>query len=223
MEREELPQGALSELCTDFFLFGMQIRSGNVELPACQTLKRRVLLLFETLKNQADRAHVSPTDVEDVRYALAAYIDEMVQYADWEGKHEWAAHPLQAQLFGESRAGVGFFDRLQEVRRRSPAALEVYYLCLTLGFQGEYGISGSHELDDLIEDLQRELTRGTPKKLSPHGSRPETAGLAGKGFPLLPVAGALVLLAIIIVSVLYILLGSEVGEAADLLEQMGRI
>ena len=66
----------------------------------------RVLQLFEAIKSRGHRAGVLPAELDDARYALAAYLDEMIHYSDWPGKEEWAKSPLQAALFGESKAGA---------------------------------------------------------------------------------------------------------------------
>jgi type VI secretion system protein ImpK len=221
-ERDEEDGQALVGLCTDFFLLGLQIRGGYLELPACETLRRRVLQLFEAMKTRAHKGGAQPNDVEDAHYALAAYLDEMIQGSEWPGREEWASKPLQALLFSESKAGARFFDRLAAVRKRSRAATEVFYHCLVLGFMGEYGVTSPHELDDLIEDLRRELTTGMGKAVSVHGKPPEAMSLGGGSLPLVPLAAGCVLLAVVVIVVLYLLLSSSQNEAVDLLNQMGR-
>ena len=222
-EREEDEEGqALLGLCTDFFLLGLQIRGGYLELPACETLRRRVQQLFEAMKTRAHKAGVMPTDVEDASYALAAYLDEMIRYSEWPGRDEWSSQPLQALLFSESKAGSRFFERLTVVRKRSRAATEVFYHCLVLGFMGEYRVTSAGELDDLIEDLRRELTAGMPKAISVHGKPPEAMSLGGRSLPLIPLAAGCFVLAVLVIVVLYLLLGSSTNEAVDLLDKMGR-
>jgi type VI secretion system protein ImpK len=221
-EQDHEDAAVLSELCTDFFLLGLQIRSAQIELPACETLRRRVLQLFESMKTKANRAGMIAADVDDARYALAAYLDEMIHYSDWSGKEEWASSPLQAILFSESKAGERFFVKLQEVRKRSPAALEIYYTCLVLGFQGEYRINNPAELDDLIDEVRRDLVRGSGKIISVHGKPPETAGLGGKNLPLIPMAAGFVVLAVLVIAALYLVLASSQKDAVELLQQIGR-
>ena len=222
MEADRAQPTSIVDLCNDFFLLGLQIRAGNVELPACETMKRRVLALFDALKNRASQAGVNSIDLDDVRYALAAYLDEVVQYTDWPGKAEWARLPLQALLFSEAKAGATFFQRLQDVRRRSRAALEVYYLCLVLGFMGEHRLGSDHDLEELIDDLRRELTQGSGSQISVHGKRPETVSLGGKALPLVPLAGILLVVSVAVVVLLYLLLSSSTSGAVELLERLGR-
>ena len=52
-------------------------------------------------------------------------------------------------LFGDQLAGENFFNRLESLRARGSAhlqALEVFHMCLLLGFQGRYIIEGSEKL-----------------------------------------------------------------------------
>ena len=216
------PREKLSDLCTDFFLLGLQIASGLVELPNCETLRRRVLQLFEVFAGRAQKSGFLQSDVDDARYALAAYLDEIIHYSNWPGRTEWSANPLQAILFGESRAGARFFERLMDVRRRECEAVHVFYLCLVLGFMGEFRLAGEEDLQHLIDDMRRELIKGSVKRLSVHGKGPGEEGLGGRLLPLLPVAGISLALSVIVVILLYFLLGSAESKAVELLQQLGR-
>ena len=67
-----------------------------------------------------------------------AFIDERILKSNWLGRAEWMKNPLQLELFGEYTAGENFFTRMRALlnRREWSASLEVYYLCLGLGFHG---------------------------------------------------------------------------------------
>lgn len=222
METEHPQSDSLISLCSDFLLLGMQIRAGHLELPNGETLKRRILQLLEALTNKVQRAGFLPNDVEDLRYALAAYLDEMVQYSEWPGRYEWGSRPLQAILFGDSQAGVRFFERLREARKRSRAVVEIYYLCLVLGFMGQYQLGGTQDLEVLIEDLRHELASDKVKILSPHGKRPDNQRLRGQSLPFIPLAGGVLVLSIIIVVALFLSSASSRSEALEFIQQFVR-
>jgi type VI secretion system protein ImpK len=100
----------------------------------------------------------TPGDVDDARYAVVALCDEAIAARPEPARGELAIEPLQMRLFGESTAGEGFFVRLARIRAR-PAGplLELYYLCLTLGFQGRYRFAPAGERERLCADIAREL------------------------------------------------------------------
>lgn len=216
------PEEKLISLCNDFFVLGLQISAGNVELPNAEALLRRIMLLFETLRNQAHDIGIRSNEVDMAGYALAAYLDEMIQYSDWPGKQQWAQRPLQAVLYNETQAGTGFFERIEVVRRQSKDLLSVYYACLVLGFMGAYRQPGGPEqLDLLIGDLRREAFK-SPKALSIHGNRPSEAGPGRRRLPLMPIAAVSLTVTIVAIIVMYFILSSTLSEAVDLLSQMGR-
>lgn len=220
--RDEDHVKSLAELSTDVLLLGLQISAGMIELPDCATLKQRITQLLEQFRSQAQAAGVRSADLDDATFALAAYLDEIIQYSAWPGRQEWAASPLQAILFSESRAGTKFFERLERVRRSSKDVLEVYYYCMTLGFMGVYRLGEPERLEQLVKDVRRELTRGLPKALSVHGERPDQAQAAGRSLPLLPIAGACLGVAVIVAAILFLLLSSSQSEILELLQQIGR-
>jgi type VI secretion system protein ImpK len=213
----------LSDLFNEMYLLATQIEAGNIELPAPEPLKNRLTQRFEAARKKAVDLGFTPADVEDGQYAVAAFLDEVIQFSDWPGKAELAAYPLQRALFSENIAGANFFERLAEVRRRSSAALEVYYDCITLGFRGQYHIGNQEELEELVEDLRQELTDGASmKRLSPHGERPEDVAETGKGFPFVPIAILSVALSVLITFVLYFVLTSARSDTVDLIRIMTR-
>src|SRR5262245_60393242 len=79
------------------------------------------------------RGAVRAVEDADARYALVAFLDEtMAAVSD-----SWS--PLQLDLFNELSAGEGFYDRIETMRAaKNVDALEIYYLCLALGFQGKH-------------------------------------------------------------------------------------
>jgi type VI secretion system protein ImpK len=79
--------------------------------------------------------------IEDVRYALVCWLDETFingPYGPW--GESWNESKLEARLFGSNDRSWKFWDRARssELLPR-PDVLEVYYLCVALGFRGELG------------------------------------------------------------------------------------
>lgn len=222
-QKKAVRRTTLASLCTDFFLLGLQIASGQVDLPHAEAFRRRLLSLVDATRSRAHKAGYQPTDVDDAIYAIAAFLDETIHYSSWGGKEEWAYNPLQAVLFGESRAGENFFTRLDQVCKREAAeVVEVYYCCLSLGFMGEYRLASPEQLKEVTHDVMRELVHERPKKLSPRGTRPEGVRLGGRTLPTLPLAGLCLVVAALVILLLYFLLSSSQTDAIELLQQLGR-
>lgn len=139
-------------------------------------------VLFEHARTQLNKLRakledlgLSAGDVRDIYYALVAFVDEVMQADHGPLKDFWEAHLLQLELFGETRAGEGFYDRLAQAQsERRISVLRVYYLCLLFGFQGIYAKHGELERENLIEEVRADL--GIPSDsdadIAPLGARP---------------------------------------------------
>jgi type VI secretion system protein ImpK len=81
-------------------------------------------------------------------FAAVAFLDESVLKTQNPAFADWAQRPLQEEMFGHNRAGEVFFDHLQALLVRPDTSetadcLEVYCLCMLLGFKGRYALSAS--------------------------------------------------------------------------------
>src|ERR1700676_1203607 len=79
-------------------------------------------------------------------FAVVAFLDESVLKLQNPAFADWAQRPLQEEMFGHNRAGEVFFDHLQALLVRQDSAevadcLEVFCLCMLLGFKGKYALS----------------------------------------------------------------------------------
>lgn len=146
-------------------------------------------VLFEYARKQLNRLRAKlqelgmpSEDVTDAYYALVAFVDEVMQADQGPLKDFWQAHLLQLELFGETRAGEGFFDRLNKaLDERRLSVLRVYYLCLLFGFHGIYAHHGELERENLMESVREALgialDDGAP--LAPFGPRPDEPAVDG--------------------------------------------
>jgi type VI secretion system protein ImpK len=77
------------------------------------------------------------SSIDLMRFALAAWLDELfVYYSPW--GHKWADHKLETALFRSDNAGWKFWREAQQAETQADLdALEVFYLCVLLGFRGE--------------------------------------------------------------------------------------
>ncbi|MBP9184053.1 MAG: type VI secretion system protein TssL, long form [Fuscovulum sp.] len=107
---------------------------------------------------------------------VAALIDDIALNTPWGGHSDWPRQPIVTQLTGEVDAGSRFFRHLEELMahtNRDPDLLELAYLCLGLGFRGQYrpqGPTGEAAITALRGQIARSLrnvdTMAAP--LSPH-------------------------------------------------------
>jgi type VI secretion system protein ImpK len=158
--------------CADALILGTQLATA-VNLPSPNDLRQRVIDVLDRMVGAARTAGMGEADIAEARYALVAFIDEQILKSTWPGRAEWMNQPLQLVLYREFTAGENFFARMRALLNQGgrEAALEVYYLCLALGFRGAYGVSGNAgALQTFTSAAQQQIARRLPLtgKISPH-------------------------------------------------------
>jgi type VI secretion system protein ImpK len=117
-------------------------------------------------------------DVTAAKYAFCAAVDEIILRSDYEIRDAWETRPLQLRLFGDQLAGEHFFQRLEDLRAKGSVhlqALEVFHVCLLLGFEGRFALDGKDKLNYLTARLGDEIARmrGKSRGFAPHAERPD--------------------------------------------------
>jgi type VI secretion system protein ImpK len=77
---------------------------------------------------------------ELAKYALVSWIDEVLIEAPWRHRGWWKENTLEWEKFKSGECSEQFFVRAKEAHSLSPPrdALEVFYICVVLGFRGLY-------------------------------------------------------------------------------------
>jgi type VI secretion system protein ImpK len=157
----------LADVCSEIFLFAFQMEETLSQEEDAEKVQVRVDELFQKLDTAAHQAELSLEDTHQSKYALAAYLDEKVLNSDLPFRSDWASRPLQLKYFDDSAAGEEFYNRLDNLRHspeaKVPACLEIYLMCLALGFRGKLVDSqGQEKRKVLIFKVAQELRSDSP-------------------------------------------------------------
>ncbi len=140
---------------------------------------------------EARRRGYTAEDIQLAIFAVVAYLDESILNLRSPIFADWPRQPLQEELFGHHIAGEVFFQYLQRLlganeTHTTADVLEVYYLCLLLGFAGRYSLGGRGELRALMEQTAekiRRIRKGQPY-LSPRWALPKEPPPPAAGDPM---------------------------------------
>ena len=78
-------------------------------------------------------------DWELAKYALVAWIDDILIETPWDGHDWWDDDPLEVHFWGYRNAYTKFYKDAEAAKSLSSKdALEVFYVCVVLGFRGLY-------------------------------------------------------------------------------------
>jgi type VI secretion system protein ImpK len=169
-------------------------------------LRRDVIASIRQFDNEAVQAGVAAKTAAQATYALCGLIDETVLSTPWGSDSIWAKKSLLITFYKEASAGETFFQFLSEARtypKNNVDLLELFYVCLSLGFQGRYRLQdrgGDHlaRIRQEVLALIRQQRGEHERELSPRWRGIEDRGLAVSRFVPLWVAGAVACAVILI-------------------------
>lgn len=170
------PRSLLDLMYDGFYaLFMLKNRSAPQDDVIFSTKISRFL---EDFDRNAKKMGASSDDIHAAKYAFCAAVDEIILRSQFDIKAAWERRPLQLLIFGDQLAGENFYNRLDNLRTKGAAhiqALEVFHMCLLLGFEGKYMLEGSEKLNYLTARLGDEiaLMKGKSAGFAPHWARPD--------------------------------------------------
>jgi len=137
-------------------------------------LRPQVAALLEDFEKRAERYRFNHKIIQVSKFALASFVDETVLTNNFPLRDEWEKNPLQLEYFGEQLAGNKFFDKLQAMLKQietTQDAVEIYYVCMLLGFKGRYGVYEKEKLLAIMQSTANALVKVgkiRPIELSPN-------------------------------------------------------
>ncbi|RZI81309.1 MAG: DotU family type IV/VI secretion system protein [Rubrivivax sp.] len=167
----------LLDLMYDGFYLLFLLKAKHAPLDA-EVFRERVKQFLTAFERGATRMHAPADDVYACKYAFCATVDEAMLMSSFKARDSWQRLPLQLQFFGDQLAGEQFFVKLEDLRTQGAArvgALEVFHMCLLLGFQGKYLIEGTEKLGYLTARLGQEIAqlKGKRAAFAPHWAAPD--------------------------------------------------
>jgi type VI secretion system protein ImpK len=116
-------------------VLGLLDRIGRGENPSPDEERMRIRGWLD----QAE-AHLGQSkDWQLAKYALVAWVDDVLIEAPWDGRKMWKEKALEVEIFNTRLREKQFYDKAVEASSLARKdALEVFYVCVILGFRGIY-------------------------------------------------------------------------------------
>lgn len=150
----------------------LRLKAGIVK--PSNDLRPKIASLLKEFEERALRYRYRESIIQVAKFGLASFVDETVLTNNFPLKEDWEKYPIQLEYFGEQLAGNKFYEKLEAMLRQidvTADAVEVYYVCMLLGFKGRYAV---YEHDKLLATMQKtadalvKAGKITPVELSPH-------------------------------------------------------
>lgn len=157
----------------------VRLRSNRQAVGDPLAFRNQIATALNAAGQEAVRRGYVPEDVRAATFAIVAFLDESILNSHNPAFGDWVRKPLQQELFGVDVAGEIYFRNVDHLLGRGDSqeladTLEIYQLCLLLGFRGRYSVGSNAELRNLTNIITERIHRirgGSSMVLSP-GSTP---------------------------------------------------
>ncbi|MDH3224677.1 MAG: DotU family type IV/VI secretion system protein [Gemmatimonadota bacterium] len=181
--------GQLALSLQEAFTVLVRLRSGRQIASDSESFRTHVKQLLTAAHRELQGTGYSEDSIRLAVYAYVAFLDESILGSGQPMFAGWSRRPLQEEVFGDHTAGETFFQNLTRLLE-GPASvqtsdvLEVYQLCLLLGFQGRYR-EDPLQLDRFRETAGRRISeaRGGRRELAAEWHHPHGESVAGPRDP----------------------------------------
>ncbi len=159
-----------------------RLRSNRQSVTDANSFRNQVKGAINAAESEATRRGYVTEDVRLATFAAVAFLDESILNSQNPIFADWPRMPLQEELFGVHVAGEMYFQCVNKLMAKADApavadVLEVFALCLALGYRGRFSLSGQEGirtiLSSILEKMQR--IRGGPRPLAPSWAAPKDA------------------------------------------------
>jgi len=218
--------GRLALLLQEPLTAATRLRTDRQPVTDAGAFRERMLQLLRRADADAAASGYDRADIRLAIFAVVALLDESALASPQPAFGEWARRPMQQEMFGGLLAGEWFFQHIDELLSRPDSAqladlLEVYDLCLLLGFRGRYSADAGalYSVASRVSERVARMRGAAPAQELVPGWRPPNDVIAGRD-PWLRrlVVGlvAAVVLAVLVWGVGALSLRSGQGELATL-------
>jgi type VI secretion system protein ImpK len=166
--------------------------------------------LERLLSRESDASRYADLSTElEIRYALVCWLDEIFVLDPVWGP-EWNEHKLEGTMFETNDRAWKFWEKARRAAARSATdVLEVYYLCVMLGFRGEL-LDAPEKLRSWSEVTRAQIERSegenwvSPPELDSPSKVPPLHGL--ERLQRMVVRGAVLMLVLIPLAAFFVVL-----------------
>lgn len=224
---EHARRGQLALALQEPFTVAIRLRANRQVAADADSFRAHIKQLLGAADREARRLGYDGEYVRLAVYAYIAFLDESVLNSEQPMFAAWPRQPLQEEIFGEHMAGENFFRYLDDLLARQDSEdladlLEVYQLCMLLGFRGRYGAGDAGGVQVLIAAVQSKIQRirGGRTPFSPAWVPPQNEVVTLARDPWVPRLGIAAAATFAVALVLFVLFKLLLGSGAADIEAL---
>jgi type VI secretion system protein ImpK len=142
----------------------VRLRAQRQTIAGASAFRQQIQGALKQAEKDALKKLYPQEDVRLATFAIVAFLDESILNSNAQVFSDWARMPLQEEMFGTARAGEVFFQNIDSLLPRGDSngvadLLEVYLLCILLGYKGKYGLFGDVSVRPVADAISEKIRR----------------------------------------------------------------
>jgi type VI secretion system protein ImpK len=150
---------------------GERLRAHRQQVSDAISFRQQLWAGVKLADDDARRRGYNADDIELAIFGVVAFLDESILNLRSPVFADWPRQPMQEERYGQQLAGEIFFQNLNKLLARTDSQeladlIEIYYLCLLLGFAGRYSLGGRGDLRSIAQqagDKIQRIRRSSPE------------------------------------------------------------
>jgi type VI secretion system protein ImpK len=147
----------LREVFSDLFAYVLfflrNCDTAPITLAEC---RENIVKLLNAQEQRVGAGAIAPERFAEARFAVLSWVDEMILNSRWPHRTQW--QHLMLSYYGTLNAGEEFFQKLEMLSPSSTDVREIYYTCISLGFEGKHAFGdGPRVLKELKQRLYKQI------------------------------------------------------------------
>jgi len=164
----------LALMFQELFTVTERLRSNRQAVTDSMSFRQQVRAAIKMAEAESRQRGYSAEEIQLAIFAVVAFLDESILNLRHPIFADWPRQPLQEEFFGHHVAGEIFYQHLQKMLGMSDSqsladVLEVYYLCMLMGFAGRYTLGNRAEMQGILQMTADKIhrIRHTNAEISP--------------------------------------------------------
>ena len=157
-----------------------RFRSNRQAVTDATSFRNQIKAAIGVAEAEATRRGYAADDVRLATFAVVAFLDESILNSNNPIFADWPRMPMLEELFGLHTAGEMFFNCIDRLMAKNDSpqttdVLEIYALCLLLGYRGRYSMSGQESVRAIASTVSEKIqrSRGGLRPLAPNWAPPK--------------------------------------------------
>lgn len=148
----------------EVFTVAERLRSNRQPVTDPNVFRQQVREAIKGADAEARKRGYDQQEIQLAIFAVIAFLDESILNLRSPVFADWPRQPLQEEYFGHHVAGEVFFQHLNNLIRMNDSQsladlLEMFQLCMLLGFAGRYSIGNRAEITPIVNAVGEKIHR----------------------------------------------------------------